>query len=120
MASGGYEIPDDPSFFEEGKRGGGGGGNINFLPPPPPSGGGGGGALSFMRPDLGPILGGLSPAFAPSRRLFMSIPAGAMRTAFGSSSLPPSSFHRSGNDLGRLLQQLMQRGPMNPMMGGGF
>jgi len=110
-SSGGHGllIPDDPDFFLN-KTGGGGG--PAYIPPPPifPPGGGGGGFASLFRQSMPGMLPSMPP-FGGSKRLFMSIPAGAMRTAFTSgSSMPPENFHASGMDLGRLLQQLMGGG----------
>lgn len=124
----GYQIPEDPSFFEEGKRSGGGGGGSGLgggTPQTPfvPPAAGGGGFPSFFPQMFTPQL----PQFGGSRRLFMSIPSGAMRTAFTGGSLAPPQFHSSGASLAQLLTQLMgrqsapQMGPMtynNPIGGG--
>lgn len=43
MAVGGFQIPDNPDFFLEGKGGGGGGGSRGYVPPGSNVGGGGAG-----------------------------------------------------------------------------
>ena len=98
-------IPDDPDFFIRGGSGGG------YSPPTQPGPGPGGGAGVF---GFGGMYGMPSMPFIPptgrSRRMFATIPAGAMRTAYTESSLPPSPAGHGGGGLGALLMQLLGGG----------
>lgn len=125
-------IPSDPDFFLEGK-GIGGHGGAGAPSGPGPGGGAGTGGFGggFGSGLFGAPLQSQLPAVVqgPLQRLYASIPAGAMRTAFTGQSMMPSPALSYGRNpmmgqmgqggLGMLLQMLLGGG-MGGQMGGGM